>query len=230
MLVLFANIRERWPEKEHWGLQGQCCSERHTSKMLFDKCTFDNSPATKSRQITPNHAKSRHYMNVPLYANNGTHSVRQSRQITLNHAQSRPITPNHGIRQIIDSEKPNVAKLCLHTECCSERLHLNVSKYDQHGVCGIDFKSFPSTCSGAKAAHVLVSTLTWTPSNPSVQRLPLIFLKTLLTTPTRIRTPCRSRGACYKSGTASHKLNQGFNAETPWFKPWNLLWIQPSEN
>ena len=68
--------------------------------------------------------------------------------ITPNHAQSRPITPNHGIRQIIDSDKPNVAKLCLHTECCSERLHLNVSKYDQHGVCGMDHNWKSKTLKG----------------------------------------------------------------------------------
>ena len=65
-----------------------------------------------------------------------------------NHAKSRSITPNHGIRQIIDFDKPNVAKLCLHTECCSERLYLNVSKYDQHGVCGncVETNVFETTC------------------------------------------------------------------------------------
>ena len=73
-----------------------------------------------------------------------------------NHAKSRSITPNHGIRQIIDSDKPNVAKLCLHTECCSENLQLNVGKYDQHGVCGVKGERFtlpfyPSHWIGADA-------------------------------------------------------------------------------
>ena len=99
--------------------------------MLFDKCTFDNSPAIRSRQITVLHEC------TPNLAYIWPTCMQTMAYIQSdNHAKSRSITTNHGIRQIIDSEKPNVAKLCLHTECCSERLQLNVRKYDQHGVCG----------------------------------------------------------------------------------------------
>ena len=100
-------------------------------KCWFDTCTFDNSPAIKSRQITVLHEC------TPSLAYIWPKCMPTMAYIQSdNHTKSRSITPNHGIRQIIDSDKPNVAKLCLHTECCSERLHLNVSKYDQHGVCG----------------------------------------------------------------------------------------------
>ena len=74
--------------------------------------TFDNSPAIKSRQITNLAYIWPKCMPKMAYIQSD------------NHANSRSITPNHGIRQIMDSDKPNVAKLCLHTECSSERLHL----------------------------------------------------------------------------------------------------------
>ena len=94
-------------------------------KCWFDKCMFDNSPASKSRQITVIHVPHIWHTFGP---NGDKHSIHSP-----NHAQSRPITASD---KVIDSDKPNVVKIYAYIPNVALRgLHLNVSKYDQHGVC-----------------------------------------------------------------------------------------------
>ena len=116
-----------------FGIRGQCCCYLPTfanvglrrnigvykanAKCWFNKCRFDNSPASKSRQITVIHEC------TPNLAYIWPKCMPRIAYIQSdNHAKSRQVTlPKYAYI-------PNVAL---------RGLHSNDSKYDQHGVCGV---------------------------------------------------------------------------------------------